>query len=178
VWGLTGASARAVLIVTSGGASVGDHDLVRRVRGDGGLSLDFWKIAMRPGKPLMFGRFGETPLLGLPGNPVSSLVCSLLFLGPAVDALSGAPPAPPETMPVTLASDMPENDRREDYVRALARTDGSGRLVADPLSLQDSSNLAGLAAAQVLIVRPPHAPPVAAGETAPAILLERAAPGF
>ena len=172
---LADGGARADLIVTSGGASVGDHDLVRRVLGEGGLSLDFWKIAMRPGKPLMFGRFGETPLLGTPGNPVSSLVCSLLFLGPAVDVLSGLPPRGPRTSLVELGEDLGENDQREDYLRARLERAEDGGLRAFPLSLQDSSNLAGLCGAGALIVRPPHAPPLARGARAPAILLDETA---
>ena len=151
------------LLVTSGGASVGKHDLVQAALVDKGMDLDFWKIAMRPGKPLMFGRMGATPVLGLPGNPVSSLVCALLFLRPAIAALLGlAEDLPSET--AVLGRDLAENDERQDYLRARLETDAAGRPCALPFERQDSSMLATLARADCLIVRRPHAPPAAAGE--------------
>jgi molybdopterin molybdotransferase len=160
----------ADLIVTLGGASVGEHDLVQRALGPKGFALDFWKIAMRPGKPLIFGRLGGTPLLGLPGNPVSSYVCALLFLKPAMAALLGLSAAR-ETFPVRLASALPENDSRQDYLRArLLRRDGE--VWAEPFPIQDSSMQKVLAEADALIVRAPLAARAEAGEMATAIPLE------
>ena len=152
------------LLVTSGGASVGKHDLVREVLGEGGLALDFWKIAMRPGKPLMFGRLGAVPLLGLPGNPVSSVVCALLFLRPAIDVMLGRRPEDRPREMAILGAPMAGNDRRQDYMRARSSFDGEGRRVATAFGRQDSSMFATLAHADCLIVRPPLAPPAEAGE--------------
>lgn len=148
----------ADMLVTIGGASVGDHDLVRTVLGDAGLDVDFWRIAMRPGKPLMFGRLGETAMLGLPGNPVSALVCGLIFLRPAIARMLGLDDAPARRGKAALGRDVAANDRREDYLRATLARDGSGALVATPFEIQDSSMLSRLARADCLIVRPPHAP--------------------
>jgi molybdopterin molybdotransferase len=146
----------ADLVVTIGGASVGEHDLVQKALGPKGFELDFWKIAMRPGKPLIFGRLGNTPLLGLPGNPVSTLVCALLFLRPAVSAMLGIAQ---NTNPLTarLATELRPNDGRQDYLRARSEV-RDGELWVEPFPIQDSSMLSALAAADVLIVRPPHAP--------------------
>ena len=160
---LAAGAAGADLLITTGGASVGEHDLIRSVLGEEGLDLDFWKIAMRPGKPLMFGRLKGTRMLGLPGNPVSSLVCGLLFVRPILDRLLGlARPAHP-TEPAVLAADLGANDRRQDYLRATLRPNDDGRLHASPFHKQDSSMLATLAHADALILRAPHAPPAAAG---------------
>lgn len=155
----------ADLLVTSGGASVGDHDLVRSALGARGLVLDFWQIAMRPGKPLIFGRIGETPLLGMPGNPVSSLVCSLVFLKPAMERMLGV--ATDTSLPTTarLGRDLPANDKREDYLRSTLATDTSGQLVVTPFDKQDSSMLSLMARADCLAIRPPHAPPAKAGDS-------------
>ncbi|WP_426957691.1 molybdopterin molybdotransferase MoeA [Muricoccus radiodurans] len=161
---IAGAAARCDLLVTTGGASVGDHDLVQAALGPEGFSLDFWKIAMRPGKPLIFGHLHGTPLLGLPGNPVSALVCAVLFLLPSLARLSGAPAGPTPRRPALLGTDLPANDRREDYVRATLSADASGALVATPFSLQDSSMLTVLARADALLVRAPYAPAARAGE--------------
>ncbi|MEA1676485.1 gephyrin-like molybdotransferase Glp [Nitrospirillum sp. BR 11163] len=151
------------LLVTTGGASVGEYDLVRGALGGEGLELDFWKIAMRPGKPLMFGRLGGTPLLGLPGNPVSSLVCAILFLVPALRRMRGLAPAELPRARAVLATPLPANDRRQDYLRA-ALVPGDGALPGvATFSQQDSSMLSRLAAADCLIVRPPHAPAAEAG---------------
>jgi molybdopterin molybdotransferase len=144
------------LLVTSGGASVGEHDLVRRVLGERGLELDFWKVAMRPGKPLMFGRIGETPVLGLPGNPVSSFVCGILFLKPMLEALLGWRGGQ-ALQRARLARDLPANDAREDYLRARLFRDHSGTLCAEPFAVQDSSVVSLLARADGLIVRAPFA---------------------
>jgi len=145
----------ADLIVTMGGASVGDHDLVRTALAPKGFVLDFWKIAMRPGKPLIFGKLGATPFLGLPGNPVSSLVCSILFLKPALRVMLGEEAAR-ETRTARLESDLPANDSRQDYLRAsLAFRDGAWW--TEPFKVQDSSMQSVLASAGCLIMRPPHA---------------------
>ncbi|MGH6870994.1 MAG: molybdopterin molybdotransferase MoeA [Rhizomicrobium sp.] len=160
----------ADLIVTLGGASVGDHDLVQRALGPKGFVLDFWKIAMRPGKPLIFGRLGVTPLLGLPGNPVSTLVCARLFLKPAILAMLGTA-APEETLTALLARALPANDSRQDYLRArIAIRDG--QRWADPFAVQDSSMLSTLAAADALVIRAPQAPAVPAGSPVEVLLLE------
>ncbi len=151
------------VLITLGGASVGEHDLVRDAFGLEGLVLDFWKIAMRPGKPLMFGRLGPMHVLGLPGNPVSSLVCGLVFLEPLVRALAGRGAAPVATEPAVLGAAMAKNDVRRDYVRAALTHDGD-RLVATPARVQDSSMISVLAAAGCLIIREPGEPAAAAGE--------------
>ncbi len=164
------------LLVTLGGASVGEHDLVQEALGESGLDVDFWRIAMRPGKPLMFGRFGAMPMLGLPGNPVSSLVCGLIFLRPALRALAGLAPDDPAGR-IRLGADLAANDRRQDYLRA-RREKRDGEWVALPFSRQDSSMLATLARADGLIVRPPHAPPAAAGEDVPFLAFDQGLNGI
>jgi molybdopterin molybdotransferase len=146
------------LLVTTGGASVGDHDLVRSVLGERGLELDFWKVAMRPGKPVLFGRIGDTPVLGLPGNPVSSFVCGLLFLRPMLEALLGWKRDERALHRVRLACDLPENDERQDYLRARLFRDDTGELSVEPFTVQDSSVVSLLARADCLIVRAPRAP--------------------
>ena len=163
--GLVDGARGADLLVTTGGVSVGDHDLVRSAFGDGGMELDFWKIAMRPGKPLLFGKLRDTPILGLPGNPVSTLVCATIFLRPAIDVMLGhaAEDRPAET--AALAGELGENDRRQDYLRATLSFDSRGRRLATPFQRQDSSMLATLAHADCLIVRAPHAPPAKAGDS-------------
>jgi molybdopterin molybdotransferase len=161
--------AGADIIVTLGGASVGDHDLVREVLTSAGMSLAFWKIAMRPGKPLMFGRLGEVRVLGLPGNPVASLVCSHLFVAPLVARLAGRPYAV-DLRDAVLGVEMAANDQREDYVRAHAEW-RAGQLVATPFPVQDSSMLRTLADANTLIVRPPFAPAAPAGSSCRVVML-------
>lgn len=153
------------LLLTTGGASVGDHDLVQEVLGAQGFALDFWKIAMRPGKPLIFGRIGPTPVLGLPGNPVSTVVCATVFLRPAMAAMLGESAAAEPAERAVLATALPANDERQDYLRATLSRDGAGRLLARPFERQDSSMLANMAHADCLIVRPPHAPATEAGAT-------------
>ncbi|MDQ0315560.1 molybdopterin molybdotransferase MoeA [Amorphus orientalis] len=155
----------ADVIVTLGGASVGEHDLVKQAFGDVGMELGFWKIAMRPGKPLIFGRLSDLRVLGLPGNPVSSLVCALLFLTPLLRALQGDTDPGPWFEPAVLASDMPANGDREDYVRARVAESPTGPPLVEPFSVQDSSMLSTLAVAKALLVRPAHAPDARAGET-------------
>lgn len=152
------------LLVTSGGASVGDYDIVQEMLAEQGLELDFWKIAMRPGKPLMFGHLRRVPVLGLPGNPVAAMVCATVFLRPMLRRLLGLPPHDPLVSAV-LATDMPANDARQDYVRATLSRRADGATVAQAFGHQDSGALAGLAGADCLIVRAPHAPAAKAGDT-------------
>ncbi|SDU11388.1 gephyrin-like molybdotransferase Glp [Stappia sp. ES.058] len=160
---------RADVLVTLGGASVGDHDLVQEALGNAGMHLAFWRIAMRPGKPLMAGRIGSMQVLGLPGNPVSSLVCSLLFLKPLLAALSGLQAPARLTERVPLAAPVGENDRREDYLRARLEIEGDGTERVKPFDKQDSSMLTTLASANALIVRPPHGPALPSGTPVPVI---------
>jgi len=157
----------ADMLVTTGGASVGEHDLVQAGLATRGMVLDFWKIAMRPGKPLIFGQVGGMPLLGLPGNPVSSFVCALLFLKPAIEVMSGLPGEAPRTERMPLGAGMKANDQREDYVRAAISHDG----VVTPFPVQDSGMLRTLAKADALIRRPAHQVAKAAGEMVEVIRL-------
>jgi molybdopterin molybdotransferase len=149
------------LLMTLGGASVGDHDLVRSALGPEGLSIDFWKIAMRPGKPLIFGRIGARPFLGLPGNPVSTLVCALLFLRPAIMAMLGRETGT-ALRPARLEGSLRANDTRQDYVRAACAW-RDGHLWARPFPEQDSSGLRIFSQADALIVRRPQAPALSEG---------------
>jgi len=160
------------LLVTTGGASVGDHDLVISGLRTRGLELDFWQIAMRPGKPLLFGRMGAVPVLGLPGNPVSAIVCSILFLVPALARLSGLPAAPPPTTTGILGVPVRENDRRADHLRSTIATGADGRLIVTPFDVQDSAMLRRLAHADALVLRAPHAPALPAGAEVPIIRLD------
>ena len=154
------AAVTADILVTTGGASVGDHDLVRPALLSAGAGLDFWKVAVRPGKPMMAGRLGDTVVLGLPGNPVSAFVTAQLFLLPLVAQLSGAADPLPRPRTATLAEPLPANGPRADYMRAL---DQDGRVAA--AAIQDSSMLRTLARANCLIVRPPHAPAANPGDS-------------
>ncbi|PJK29558.1 gephyrin-like molybdotransferase Glp [Minwuia thermotolerans] len=163
------------MLVTLGGASVGEHDLVQEVLGGKGLDIDFWRIAMRPGKPLMFGRFGDVPLLGLPGNPVSALVCGVIFLRPAIRAMLGAEDTVPPLRRGRLGRDLPANDRREDYLRSIAVSADDGPPMVTPFERQDSSMLSVMSRANALAVRPPHAPAMAAGEPIDYITLDHLA---
>lgn len=165
-------SQKADVLVTIGGASVGDHDLVQKALSNRGMALDFWKIAMRPGKPLMSGRLGAMRVLGLPGNPASSLVCAHLFLEPLVSRLAGRA-GPEREQPAVLASALPENDQRQDYLRGDLQTDGEGKLVAIPLARQDSSLMKVFADARCLIIRPPFAPAANAGDPCQVLVLRR-----
>ncbi|MDC9837051.1 molybdopterin molybdotransferase MoeA [Rhizobium binxianense] len=166
----TARDARVDVIVTLGGASVGDHDLVQATLVEAGMQLDFWRIAMRPGKPLMVGSFGETHVLGLPGNPVSSLVCSLLFLEPLIRRLASLPPVQRETV-VEAAVALRANDHRQDYIRAKLSKSMTGNWLAEPFGKQDSSMMKVFAEADCLIVRPPQAPELPAGAPCPVMLL-------
>jgi molybdopterin molybdotransferase len=153
----------ADIIVTLGGASVGEHDLVREALTAEGMALDFWKIAMRPGKPLMFGTLDGVRVLGLPGNPVSSIVCGILFLGPLLAAMLGVAYGDPTELAV-LGADVPANDRRQDYLRAGLEERPGMPPLATARRRQDSSMLSVLAQAGCLIVRPPNAAPAKAGD--------------
>jgi molybdopterin molybdotransferase len=144
----------ADVFVTLGGASVGDLDLVQPVLTGMGLKVDFWKIAMRPGKPLMFGDLGRAAMIGLPGNPVSALVCARLFLEPLVRVLGGESWNGHRLVSAVAGADLPANDSRQDYLRAVVTREGD-RLVATPLPVQDSGMLSALARADGLIVRAP-----------------------
>ena len=160
------------MLVTTGGASVGEHDLVQDALAELGLELDFWQIAMRPGKPLMFGRLGDVPMLGFPGNPVSSMVCGVLFLIPALAQMLGTGKTEPQRETAILGTDLGKNDRREDYLRATLSRD-NGQLVATPFPKQDSSMFSRLAAADCLLIREPHAEPAKAGTNVEIIRLSR-----
>jgi molybdopterin molybdotransferase len=153
----------ADILVTSGGASVGDHDLVQQALAGEGLALSFWKIAMRPGRPMLHGRLGAMHVLGLPGNPVSAYVCAFLFLVPLIRRLMGRTDVEPVPEPAVLGGDLPENDERADYLRATLAAGPDGSQIATALPVQDSSMLAPLAAADCLLMREPHAPAAQAG---------------
>src|SRR4051812_19132620 len=148
----------ADILITTGGASVGDHDLVKQSLEAEGVAMAFWKIAMRPGKPMMHGRLGAMRVIGLPGNPVSSYVCAFLFLVPLIRALSGRTSVHHTRKPALLGRDVAANDAREDYLRAHLEQRADGSIIATPVTKQDSSLLGNLAVAQGLVIRPPHAP--------------------
>jgi molybdopterin molybdotransferase len=154
---------RADILLTSGGASVGDYDLVQKGLAAEGLALSFWKVALRPGRPMMHGRLGEMHVIGLPGNPVSAFVCAILFLAPLIRQLAGRSDVRPKTESAVLGEDLPENDERADYLRATLERRADGTLVAMPVSVQDSSMMAALAKADCLVIREPFAPAVKAG---------------
>ena len=151
------------VLVTTGGASVGDYDFVQRAFAAEGVALSFWKVALRPGRPLMHGRLGGTQVLGLPGNPVSSFVCAMLFLVPLLRRLAGRTDL---SLPIELAvlgSALPANDERTDYIRATLATTPDGAMVATPFPRQDSSMLVPLARADCLVIREPFASAVEPG---------------
>jgi molybdopterin molybdotransferase len=157
---------KADVLVTIGGASVGDHDLIQTALTREGMRLGFWKIAMRPGKPLLHGRLGAMHILGLPGNPVSSVVCGVLFLVPLLRTLLGRSDAGPPRRKAVFARSWPANDVREDYIRArFLLDDTSDILKVEPLTLQDSSLVSVMQHADCLVIRPPFAPEAKAGET-------------
>jgi molybdopterin molybdotransferase len=155
--------AKADILITMGGASVGDHDLVKQSLEACGVAMAFWRIAMRPGKPMMHGRLGEMRVIGLPGNPVSSYVCGFLFLVPLIRALSGRTDIHHTRETALLGRDLAANDQREDYLRARLEERADGALIAVPVNHQDSSLSGNLAAAQALLIRPPFAPAAAMG---------------
>jgi molybdopterin molybdotransferase len=161
--------AKVDVLLTTGGASVGEHDLVQKALAAEGLSLSFWQIAMRPGKPMMHGRLGAMHVLGVPGNPVSSYVCTFLFLLPLVRRLSGRTDLHATQIPAKLGRALPENDKREEYMRATLETKND-ELIATPFPNQDSSLMAPLARAQCLVIRERLAP--AADKGAPCVIVK------
>ena len=154
--------AGADVLVTAGGASVGEYDLVQQALTSLGLELAFWKVALRPGKPLLHGRLDAMRVLGVPGNPVSAFVCAFLFLVPLIRRLAGRTDLVPEPESAMLGIDLPANDERQDYLRATL-TLRDGQMVAKPFPMQDSSMVEPLAKADCLIIRAPYAPAAAAG---------------
>ncbi len=163
------------MLVTIGGASVGDYDLVKQVAGAEGLDITFSQVAMRPGKPLIFGTILGVPMLGLPGNPVSAGVCAALYLKPAIDVMLGAKTAATAgvvTETAVLGRDVPENDRRQDYLRSKLELSAAGELTATPFPKQDSSMLALFSQADCLVVRAPNAPAAKQGERVPFVRLD------
>ena len=160
------------MLLTAGGASVGSHDLVRRGLEQVGLKTDFWKIAMRPGRPLMSGHLGRLPFIGLPGNPVAAFVCSIVFVLPALRRMAGLAQAIEPPVRAILGCDVPENDRRMDHLRATLAHNAQGRLVATPFPVQDSAMLHVLAQSQALVLRAPHAPAGRAGDECAVIRID------
>jgi molybdopterin molybdotransferase len=164
--------ATADILVTTGGASVGEYDLVHKAFAAEGMDLSFWKVAMRPGRPLMHGRLGGMHVLGLPGNPVSAYVCAFLFLVPLIRRMSGRSDLTVPTESAVLGSDLRENDERADYLRATLRHGAEGA-IATPFPVQDSSMMLPLANADCLIIREPYAPAAAAGSRCMIVKFER-----
>jgi len=162
--------AGADVLVTLGGASVGDHDLVQSTLTGCGMQLDFWKIAMRPGKPLMVGSLGAMHVLGLPGNPVSSLVCGLLFLEPLIRKLASLPPINRIATAVT-ATDLAANDHRQDYLRATLLRGADGVVRAESFGKQDSSMMKIFSRADGLIIRRPNATAITMGSPCDVMVL-------
>jgi len=162
----------ADILVTSGGASVGDYDLVQKAFAAEGMTLSFWRLALRPGRPLMHGRLGSMHVLGVPGNPVSAFVCAFLFLVPLIRRLSGRDDLAPAVESAMLGCDLPENDERADYLRATL-TNGPRGLIATPFPVQDSSMIAPLAKADCLVVREPYEPAANADSLCRIIKFER-----
>jgi len=165
-------AAGADLLITIGGASVGDHDLIGPVLLARGLKLDFWNIAMRPGKPMLYGRLGDMRILGLPGNPVSSLICSRVFMVPLIERLTGLDAGPQRFAQAVAAIDLDANGPRAHYMRATLEQQGDGPPAARPVRSQDSSLLSPLAAADCLLVRPVDAPALRAGAPVPVLPLD------
>jgi molybdopterin molybdotransferase len=161
---------KADVLVTMGGASVGEYDLVQKSLAEEGFAMTFWRIAMRPGRPMMHGRLGDMHVLGLPGNPVSAYVCAFLFLVPLLRKLGGRADFALQTEHALLGTDLPENDERADYVRARMSRSMRGALVATPFSIQDSSMTRSLAEADCLVVREPFAVKALAGS--PCVILK------
>jgi molybdopterin molybdotransferase len=166
-------AAGADVLVSTGGASVGDYDLVQRGLKAEGLELSFWRVALRPGRPMMNGRLGAMHVLGLPGNPVSAYVCAFLFLVPLLRRLAGRTDLEAPRESAVLGCDMPENDERADYLRATLVPGPNGTFVATPLKIQDSSMMAALAKAHCLVVREAFAPAANAGSRCAILRLTR-----
>ena len=146
----------------TGGASVGDYDLVQKAFTSEGMTLSFWRLALRPGRPLMHGRLGDMHVLGVPGNPVSAFVCGFLFLVPLIRRLAGRTDLAHAIDSARLGVDLPKNDERADYLRATLSNEPQG-LVATPFSVQDSSMMAPLAKADCLVIREPYVPAATIG---------------
>jgi molybdopterin molybdotransferase len=162
----------ADILVTVGGASVGERDLVSAALRSEGMELDFWKIAMRPGKPLLYGRLGNQRVLGMPGNPVAALICGLVFLVPMLHRLLGLREDARRPHEAILGQALEANGPREHYMRAASTWGPGGDRVVAPLAAQDSALMADFARADCLIVRPPDAPALAAGERVTIIRLD------
>jgi len=162
----------ADILVTSGGASVGDHDLVQAAFAAEGAAMSFWRLALRPGRPLMHGRIGAMQVLGVPGNPVSAFVCGFLFLVPLIRRLSGRTDTAIPTESAVLGSDLAENDERADYLRATLKPTANGG-IATVFPIQDSSMMLPLAKADCLVIREPYAPAAKAGSRCTMVKLER-----
>ncbi len=157
--GLEGAD----MLVSSGGVSVGEYDLVQKVLGEEGMDLGFWRIAIKPGKPFMFGQIGDKPAMGLPGNPVSAYVTAFIFLRAALKKMQGLPFEQDTPMRAILGGDVKPNGARQEYMRAVFTRDEQGRMVATPYDKQDSSMLGNLAHCEGFIIRPIDAPALSAG---------------
>lgn len=162
----------ADILVTIGGASVGDHDLVQKVLKQLGIELNFWKIAMRPGKPLMSGTLGKTHVLGLPGNPVSAMICARIFLVAIIKQMLGQSQTPPETFQAVLSDDLPENGSRQHYMRAHISQAADGTYKAKAIKSQDSSLQKAFSSASGLIIRSPRESAALAGSRVPFIWLD------
>jgi molybdopterin molybdotransferase len=154
----------ADVLLTSGGASVGDYDVVQQALKAVGFSLSFWRVALRPGKPMMHGVLGGMQVLGVPGNPVSAFVCAFLFLAPLLRRLGGRSDVEPASESAVLGGDLPANDERSDYLRARLAPTADGPPVATAFPVQDSSMLGFLAEADCLIIRDPYAPAARRGD--------------
>jgi molybdopterin molybdotransferase len=163
----------ADVLVTTGGASVGDYDLVQKAFAAEGMSLSFWKVALRPGRPLMHGRLGAMHVLGLPGNPVSAYVCAALFLVPLIRKLAGRTDLSLSVESAEIGCDLPANDERADYMRATLTPGEGEKLVATPFPIQDSSMMAPLAKSDCLVIREPYAPAARKGSRATIVKFDR-----
>jgi molybdopterin molybdotransferase len=162
----------ADILVTSGGASVGDYDLVQKALAAEGMTLSFWRLALRPGRPLMHGRLGSMQVLGVPGNPVSAFVCGFLFLVPLIRRLAGRSDLVRPTESALLGCELPENDERADYMRSTLKPGPRGP-VATPFPVQDSSMIGPLAKADCLIIRKPYEPAARAGDRCTIVKFDR-----
>jgi molybdopterin molybdotransferase len=162
----------ADILITSGGASVGEYDLVQKAFTAEGMELSFWRLALRPGRPLMYGRLGAMHVLGVPGNPVSAFVCGFLFLVPLIRCLAGRTDLERPIDEALLGCDLPENDERADYLRATL-TEGTQGPVATPFPVQDSSMMTPLAKAGCMVIREPFAPAAKAGSRCAIVKFER-----
>jgi len=160
------------LLVTIGGASVGDYDLIRKILCEDKNTIKIGRVAMRPGKPLIFGNINGTPMLGLPGNPVSAGVTAILFLVPTINKLLGSDNYKNPVESAITTVNLEENDSRQDYLRAKLNIKKNGELSATPFNYQDSSMLLNFAKAECLVVRPPFAKALKKGSRAKVIRLD------